>query len=141
MILLVPIRVFGYLPEAMQTFSRKTRIYPIVTAVWVIALVCMSGCRKHPVAPPGTVAHPAPASHGFRVICWNIEWFPGKSPSASPEQQARHVGEIREALGTLQPDILLAQEIRSDVPLLDALSAVSGHKLGVVAGFQVLSKR
>lgn len=120
----------------MPIFTQKPRMCPVVTAVWVTALVCMSGCRKHPVAPPATVTETAPATHGaFRVVCWNIEWFPGKSSSASPDQQALHVEEIRGALEALQPDILLAQEIRSDAPLMETLSAVPGHKLGVISRF------
>lgn len=100
------------------------------------ALDCMSGCRKYPISAVDAMANPAPAMHGaFRVVCWNMEWFPGKSSSASPEQQSHHVGEIRGALATLQPDFLLAQEIRSDAPLMEALSVVPGHKLGVISRF------
>jgi endonuclease/exonuclease/phosphatase family metal-dependent hydrolase len=69
------------------------------------------------------------------VTCWNIEWFPGQSLNSPPEIQTRHIANVRKALGEIQPDILLAQEIHSDEPLMRALSDVPGHQLGVLSRF------
>lgn len=121
----------------MSIFTRKhpiTGIKRFATAVLATALIGLSGCQEHQVNTPDTVADLAPApDKTFRVVCWNIQWFPGQSLRAEDERKAQHIDEIRDSLASLQPDILFGQEIRSETPLLQALSAVPGHRLGVIS--------
>ena len=137
MILLVLIGVFGNFLSDMRTFTRKprfTRTKWLLSTILVTALVGLSGCQEHPADAPDSVAGLTLAPEGaFRVVCWNIQWFPGQSLRADAERQALHIEEIRQSLASLQPDILFAQEIRSEAPLLEALSAVPGHRLGVIS--------
>lgn len=104
----------------------------LVSTVLASALVGLCGCQKHQVDTPDTVEDLAPVAEGaIRVVCWNIQWFPGQSLRADAERQAQHIEEIHQSLESLQPDILFAQEIRSEDPLLEALSA--DHRLGVIS--------
>lgn len=120
----------------MRILLRTPRIKWLGTAVLATVLAGLGGCRKHPAVTTDAVAVAAPASEGaIRIVCWNIEWFPGQSLSADPERQERHVEGIRGAFAELQPDIVFAQEVRSDDPLMEALSTVPGHKLGVISRF------
>lgn len=110
--------------------------FAICLAIWVIALCLLTGCRERANNSSEPPSAPVPATvKGFRLVCWNIQWFPGKSASATPEQESRHVEEIRKALTIMQPDILLAQEIHAQTPLLESLSGVQGHQLGVISRF------
>src|ERR1043166_7321906 len=48
----------------------------------------------------------------IRVTTWNLEWFPnGSQKTASPEEQARRIGEAAAVLRQLSPDVLLLQEV------------------------------
>jgi endonuclease/exonuclease/phosphatase family metal-dependent hydrolase len=48
-----------------------------------------------------------------RITTWNLEWFPNGSPrEATPEKQAQRIQAAADVLKTLNPDILLLQEVR-----------------------------
>ncbi len=76
------------------------------------------------------------ASETVRVVTWNIQWFPGRSPGASENAQLAHRAEVREYLPGLQPDILLLQEIRDDEAAQFLIDSVDGLELHVVTDFQ-----
>jgi len=42
-----------------------------------------------------------------RVVTWNLQWFPGKSPSSNPQEASAHIQEVRKALIEIKPDILV----------------------------------
>lgn len=46
-------------------------------------------------------------------ITWNIEWFPGRFRYARGERVATHMEQVQDELRRMNPDIFLAQEIRS----------------------------
>lgn len=48
----------------------------------------------------------------IRVVTWNMEWFPGGSPTSSELQRILHMSAAKEALHQMQPDVFAAQEIR-----------------------------
>jgi endonuclease/exonuclease/phosphatase family metal-dependent hydrolase len=122
--------MFGNLISNNSFHGRMLRLAALIVTLAALLPCCQRSER--PGAENGQLS-PTPEPGVVRVVCWNIEWFPGKSRSASPERQARHTEEIRDVLTKLQPDILLAQEIRSEEPLLAALSGVPGHQLGVIS--------
>jgi endonuclease/exonuclease/phosphatase family metal-dependent hydrolase len=48
-----------------------------------------------------------------RITAWNLQWFPDGSARASTfEKQAQHIQAAADVLKTLNPDILLLQEVR-----------------------------
>src|SRR5215204_2810432 len=69
-----------------------------------LAALALIGC-----SPEIPTAKPANA---IRVVNWNLEWFPGGKPDALPEQQLAQMEAAKKAIGELQPDILLLQEVR-----------------------------
>jgi len=72
----------------------------------------------------------------LRVVTWNIQWFPGRSPGATEAVQARHRDEVRAFLPGLRPDILLLQEIRDEEAAQFLADSVPGLDLHVVTAFR-----
>jgi len=52
-------------------------------------------------------------SNTISVISWNLEWFPGRGPNASPQEKQSHMQAAKEELRKLDPDVFLGQEIAS----------------------------
>ena len=42
---------------------------------------------------------------GLRIAAWNLQWFPGKTPSGTPEEQAEHVSAVISELKAIDADI------------------------------------
>ena len=104
---------------------------------------------------PETDPHLATSSDSaetIRIVAWNIEWFPGRSPNASEEVAARHLAATKRHFPTLEGDIYLLQEI-GDLESLEALiedmpefevhvlsrfpwrNQLSRHQLGIISRF------
>jgi endonuclease/exonuclease/phosphatase family metal-dependent hydrolase len=81
---------------------------------------------------PATAAD-APST--IKVVCWNIEWFPGKFRSSTPDQAAAHMNLVQSVLRDINPDVLLAQEVGSWQAFADLVSAVPGLQPAVVSAF------
>ena len=66
----------------------------------------------------------------FKVVTWNLDWFPGKNPASTEVQRIVHMSEAHDALLDVQPDILCLQEVRDyDVvqKLVDVLPRFQVH--------------
>jgi len=72
----------------------------------------------------------------LRVICWNIEWFPGMTRNPTPEQAAAHAELVKAEIKRLNPDILLAQEIGNWQAFADLVAVVPGLQPAVVSAFK-----
>jgi endonuclease/exonuclease/phosphatase family metal-dependent hydrolase len=79
----------------------------------------------------GCSASPAEAEPAIRTVSWNIRWYPGESPQATPEEVAEHREEVLAYLPDLNPDILLLQEIRDQEAAAELVAAVPGLELHV----------
>lgn len=56
-----------------------------------------------------------PASAGpIRLVFWNIAWFPGGSPNATPFDSVRQIVEVVPAIADLDPDIIGLTEILNE---------------------------
>ena len=100
--------------------SPLARLRPALAA----ALVLLAAA-----APPRAAAAP------FRVVTWNLEWFPGWEPECTPEKAAQHVAEVKAALRRLHPDVLIAVEVKDPQALASALSGVTGMSVQAVSEF------
>jgi endonuclease/exonuclease/phosphatase family metal-dependent hydrolase len=92
-----------------------------------------------PAAEPAPV-EPAPAPavptiDKLSVVCWNIEWFPGREPGASNSQAKDHAKTVKKELTKINPDILLAQEIRDWDAFIDLCSAVPDLQVAAVSHY------
>jgi endonuclease/exonuclease/phosphatase family metal-dependent hydrolase len=72
----------------------------------------------------------------IKLVTWNLQWFPGKSPYAKPDAVARHINELREAVLAMQPDILVLQEVSNELALNEAIAENTGLKLAVMSRFK-----
>ncbi|HMP71998.1 MAG TPA: endonuclease/exonuclease/phosphatase family protein [Kiritimatiellia bacterium] len=70
------------------------------------------------------------------IITWNIEWYPGKRRDAHDERAAEHAALVQRELAAMNPDILLAQEIRDWQAFADLCQAVPGLQPAVVSAFR-----
>src|SRR5437763_3845504 len=63
-------------------------------------LVCseFSGAEENVPLPP------SPAANHVRVAFWNIQWFPGHHPNASPEEEQRQIRAVQRDIGSLAAD-------------------------------------
>jgi exonuclease III len=70
----------------------------------------------------------------FRLVTWNIEWFPGMRPGASGEAAAKHTEDVQRAIAEMNSDILVMQEIR-DWEAAQAAVEATGLTVRVVSAF------
>lgn len=92
------------------------------------------------LAVPGVArAQNAPESpdgkDGLKVVCWNIEWFPGKRNFARAKEMQKHAEDVSAALREINPDILLAQEIRDWESFARLCEVLPGMRPAVVSAF------
>lgn len=88
-------------------------------------------------------AHPASGQEtaetagkdGLSIISWNIEWFPGKKNFARSNDMKKHAQVVSEVLAELNPDILLAQEIRDWESFARLCDVLPGFRPAVVSAF------
>jgi len=71
----------------------------------------------------------------LKVVTWNLEWFPGKRPTASAEEADAHMKEAKEALIKINPDVFVGVEIRDWASFNELVSAVPGLTTHVVSNF------
>ncbi len=48
----------------------------------------------------------------LKIVFWNLEWFPGGSPNASPAEAEAQIAKAIPAVAALKPDVLGLEEIR-----------------------------
>jgi endonuclease/exonuclease/phosphatase family metal-dependent hydrolase len=86
---------------------------------------------------PASIAGQAPPEGHLRVVAWNMEWYPGRGMDPSLYEQDEHEKTAKHELQKIDPDIFLAQEIRSWRDFDQLVSAVPGLQTAVVSSFKV----
>lgn len=86
--------------------------------------------------PFGTQTNPLQAAETVRVVAWNIEWFPGLTLDPTAEAKVEHMALVQTVLQGIDPDILLASEIRDWQSFYDLTMAVPGLQPAVVSAFR-----
>lgn len=71
----------------------------------------------------------------IRVVCWNVEWFPGKSPYAKAGAMRSHAQLVQAELKRINPDVFLGQEMRDWQSFAELSSVVPGMRPVVVSAF------
>ncbi len=111
----------------------------------LIAGLCalFAGCgeqekpQQDAALPDAVVQKPAGLDSGLRIAAWNLQWFPGKTPSGgSAEEQAAHAFAVISELKAIDADIVLLQEIRDPVALQGITKALPEYSLDVVSDFR-----
>jgi endonuclease/exonuclease/phosphatase family metal-dependent hydrolase len=70
-----------------------------------------------------------------KVVAWNLQWFPGRVPEATPAVALEHIREVRLALSLLKPDILIVEELKDPDALRSAVKDLNGLKVQAVSDF------
>jgi len=96
--------------------------------VFVLALALVAG------RVAGQEAAPEPPA-GLSVVSWNIEWYPGKKNFARGGEMRAHAAIVQEELQRMDPDILLAQEMRDWDSFARLTDVVPDLRPAVVSAF------
>jgi endonuclease/exonuclease/phosphatase family metal-dependent hydrolase len=79
----------------------------------------------------GDVAEPV------RIATWNLQWFPGGRIGATKEKQQEHIAAVGEVVRKLGADILLVQEVGSQVALEAALKPLGPEwRVAIISNFR-----
>jgi endonuclease/exonuclease/phosphatase (EEP) superfamily protein YafD len=78
---------------------------------------------------------PASGSSSLTVAFWNIEWFPGRRPDASPEEETRQIQAVHADIARLNADVVGMEEVRDFARAGLAVQPLSGFKVDVCANF------
>lgn len=81
------------------------------------------------------VTLPLHAALPLKVITWNLEWFPGKRPTASAAEAEAHMKNAQAALQKINPDIFVGVEVRDWAAFHELVSVVPGLTTNVVSSF------
>jgi hypothetical protein len=75
------------------------------------------------------------AQEPIKAVSWNMEWFPGKRPTASAAEAATHMQAGKDALKAINPDIFIGVEVNDWNAFHEVCSAVPGLVVHVVSSF------
>ena len=71
----------------------------------------------------------------LKIVSWNMEWFPGKRPTASAAEAAVHLKAGQDALQKINPDIFIGVEINDWNAFHQLCSTIPGLVVHVVSSF------
>ena len=108
--------------EATTPTTKPTPLSHLVHRLLVLATVVLYSRSLHAAAP-------------LKVVSWNLEWFPGKRPTAFAEEADVHMKSAREALRKIDTDVFIAIEVRDWAAFAQLVSAVPGLTTHVVSSF------
>lgn len=92
-------------------------------------LIAISGnCTAEDVAP-------SPTSQIIRVAFWNIQWFPGRHPSATPANERTQTASVHRDMQKINADVLGMEEVRDFSKATIAIAPLPGMKVDVVSNF------
>ena len=70
------------------------------------------------------------------VVEWNLEWFPGRSPTPTPEAKQKQMEAAQKVLKQLSPDIFLAEEVGDWDSFSKLVSVVPKLQVQTVSAFK-----
>lgn len=76
------------------------------------------------------------SAESVRIVTWNLQWYPGRSPNPSRSAERAQIKAAKEILRAMNPDVLLLQEIRDWNAAEDLCSVLPELKLHVVSSFE-----
>jgi endonuclease/exonuclease/phosphatase family metal-dependent hydrolase len=77
-----------------------------------------------------------PTDEGITLVTWNLQWFPGKKPKTTPEEEKQHMREVQEALADMGADIYCFQEVRSGEAVEELIAGHPDLKVDVISNFK-----
>lgn len=99
----------------------------------VISALLIGCSEEKPTSSPESNNH----LEGIRIASWNLQWFPGKTPSGgSTGEEQGHIKAVINELKIIDADILLLQEIRDTKALQEIVKAIPEYSVDVVSNFR-----
>ena len=77
----------------------------------------------------------SPPSSQITASFWNVQWFPGRRPNASPTEETRQTRAVHADLARLNSDILALEEVRDYKHAALAVKSLAGFKVDVCSSF------
>lgn len=71
----------------------------------------------------------------IRAAFWNIQWFPGKRPDASPREEQKQIASVQRDMRIINADIIGMEEVRDFSKAALAVAPLPGMKVDVVSNF------
>jgi endonuclease/exonuclease/phosphatase (EEP) superfamily protein YafD len=82
------------------------------------------------------VSSPSPApKNSLAVAYWNIQWFPGRRPSATHAQETKQIASVHHDLHKLDADVIGMEEVRDFAHAGIAVQPLRGFKVDVCSNF------
>jgi endonuclease/exonuclease/phosphatase family metal-dependent hydrolase len=97
-----------------------------------VALILLAGACVAEITPPSRSA-PTPAT--ITATFWNVQWFPGRRPNASRNEENRQIRAVHDDLSQLTSDIVALEEIRDYEHAALAVKTLTGFKVDVCSNF------
>lgn len=107
------------------------RLLAQLLSVALLAGPLLAQTTPSPSPSPPPAISPATITATF----WNIQWFPGRRPSASRAEENRQIRAVHRDLTQLTGDIIGLQEVRDFEAASLALRPLSGFKVDVCSNF------
>ncbi|MFL6519660.1 MAG: endonuclease/exonuclease/phosphatase family protein [Chthoniobacterales bacterium] len=85
--------------------------------------------------PVPVPAEDHPPSSQITVTFWNVQWFPGRRPSASRTEENRQTHAVHADLARLNSDIVALEEVRDYEHASLAVKPLAGFKVDVCSAF------
>ena len=95
---------------------------------FLFALCLSASCFAQEAPPDESPAH-------LRVAFWNIQWFPGRHPDASPGEEQKQISAVHADMHAINADIIGMEEVRDFDKASLAVSPLAGFKVDVVSNF------
>ncbi|WP_256200063.1 endonuclease/exonuclease/phosphatase family protein [Verrucomicrobium spinosum] len=76
------------------------------------------------------------ASEVVRLVTWNLEWFPGRKPTATQGKKDRHFLEVAAVIPQFRADVMVLQEVRDQDSAEKLAKLMPGFQVHVVSRFK-----
>lgn len=94
-------------------------------------IVFCASTFAQPAPPPQSSASPTALTATF----WNVQWFPGRRPSASRAEETRQIRAVHADIAYLNSDLIALQEVRDFRLAALAVRPLPGFKVDVCSDF------
>lgn len=85
--------------------------------------------------PAETLSSASPGRQPVRVAFWNIQWFPGRRPNASPQAEQQQVAAVQRDMRLFDADVIGVEEARDFSKAALAVASQPGFKVDVCSNF------
>lgn len=119
------------IPKSCCKYHTKMMLSFRIFTYLALFILCTEG-----LAGSDTNSGPEVSERPLRVLSWNIEWFPGKGFESTPDREQEQIEAAQAELRRLDPDILIASEIRDWAAFEEAVRVVPGLRIHVVSHFR-----